>query len=126
VTKYDLFRKRIAPIAFGVAIALIARDSCQKHQRTTATFVLDFGAAAAKVQAVEADLWMNGEEVSQFHRAALGGTIGPTKFIGSLPANDGELRIDIDLGGGDHRHTVRTFHVDEGATVTVPLEHDLR
>jgi hypothetical protein len=126
VTKYDLFRRRIAPIAFGVAIALIARDSCQKHQRTTATFVLDFGAAAPKVHAVEAEVWMNGEHVATFERNAVGGSIGPTHFTGSLPANDGELRIDVDLGAGDHRHVVRTVHVEEGATATVPLERDLR
>jgi hypothetical protein len=126
VTKYELFRKRIAPIAFGVAIVLIARDSCMKEQRTKAVFVLDYGSAAALVQHVQAEVWVNNEQLSVFERTALPGqSIGKTTFTGSLPANDGELRIDVDLSPGGRHHVVRTLHVEDGATVTVPLERDL-
>jgi hypothetical protein len=126
VSKYDLFRRRIAPIAFGIAIVFIARDMCNKHERTHATFVLTYGAAEPTVKTVDAELWMNGEQVSMFHRAALQGRIGSTHFTGSLPDTDGELRIDVELFSGDHRHAVHRVHVDEGATVTVPLELDLK
>jgi hypothetical protein len=126
VTKYDLFRRRIAPIAFGIAIVLMARESCHKHERTQATIVLDFGAQEPAVKAVDAELWMDGDMVSTFHHARLGEHIGITKFTGSLPDTDGELRIDVDLATGEHRHVVRHVHADEGATVTVPLERDLK
>jgi len=126
MTKYDLFRKRIAPIAFGVAIVLIARDSCMKESRNKATFVLDYGSAAPAVQHVQAEVWMNNEQLSVYERNALPGQgIGKTTFTGSLPANDGELRIDVDLSPGGRHHIVRTIHFEDGATVTVPLEHDL-
>jgi hypothetical protein len=126
VTRYDLFRRRIAPIAFGLAIAGMAWQSCHKHQQTHATFVLDLGAAAADVRAVDAELWIDGGEVAQFHRNALDGhAIGAVRFEAVLPASDGELRIDVDLRAG-HRHVVRSVHAVDGGTVTVPLEADLR
>jgi hypothetical protein len=127
VTKYDLFRRRIAPIAFALAIGFIAYDTCNKHERTTATIVIDYGAAEPDVRAIEAEVWMNGEQVTQFRRAAVEGAyIGKTQFKGSLPDTDGEVRMDIELAGGQHRNVTRTIHVSEGAIVTIQLERDLR
>ena len=127
MSKYDLFRRRIAPIAFGLAIAFIAYDTCDKQQRTSATFVIDYGVAEADVRSIEANVWMNGEQVTQFRRAALDGMqIVNTQFKGSLPDTDGELRIDVELSNGEHRITKRAIHITEGATVTIQLERDLR
>jgi hypothetical protein len=127
VTRYDLFRRRIAPIAFALAIAFMAYQTCQKDQRTHAKVVLDLGAAARDVRAIEADIWMNGEQVTHFRRVALdNGTIGKTQFDTSLPDTDGEVRIDVELTSGEHRAIKRSIHVVEGATVTIPLERDLR
>jgi len=127
VTKYDLFRRRIAPIAFALAIGFIAYDTCDKHKRTTATFVIDYGAAERDVRAIDAEVWMNNEQVTQFHRAAMDGAlIGKTQFKGSLPDTDGELRIDVELASGEHRKLTRAIHFTEGATVTIQLERDLR
>lgn len=127
MTKYDLFRRRIAPIAFGLAIAFISYDTCNKQERTNATLVIEYGAAEHDVHAVEAEVWMNGEQVTQFRRVALEGAyIGTTKFKASLPDVDGELRMDVELTSGEHRKVSRAIHVTEGATVTVQLERDLR
>ena len=127
MTKYEFFRKRIAPIAFLGGVAFIAYDTCDKQERTHSTFVLDFGSAVNEVRAVEAEVWMNGQQVTQFRRNALeGGHIGTAKFEGSLPATEGELRLDVELASGNHRTFTRQIHVDEGATVTIPLERDLR
>jgi len=127
VTKYDLFRRRIAPVAFALVLGFIAYDTCQKQQRTSATFVFDYGAAEPDVRSIEAEVWMNGEQVTQFRRVAPErGMIGKTEFKGSLPDTDGELRVDVELASGAHRATTRVIHVAEGATVTIQLEHDLR
>ena len=127
MTKYDLFRRRIAPIAFGLAIAFMAYQTCDKQERTSATFVLECGAADRDVHAIEAEIWMNGEQVTQFRRAPLeGGNICPARFKASLPDVDGELRMDIELKNGEHRQPTRQIHVTEGATVTIQLERDLR
>lgn len=127
MTRYDFFRKRIAPVAFLIVVGLIAYDACDKQERTRATFILDYGVAEPEVKAVEAEIWMNNEQVTQFRRVALDGMhIGVTKFEASLPDVDGEIRIDVDLGAQGHREVVRKIHIEEGATVTVPLERDLR
>lgn len=127
MTKYDLFRRRIAPIAFALAIAFIAYDTCEKQERTSATFIIDVGAAEPEVRAIEAEVWMNGEQVTRFRRDAVDGMpIGRTLFKASLPDTDGELRLDVELRGGEHRTPTRKIHVTEGGTVTIQLERDLR
>jgi len=121
VSRYDLFRRRIAPVAFLVAIALIARDSCDKGQRTHAAIELDFGEARARVRAVDVRVVVGSETVTTFQRNALGaGGIGPCRFDAVLPGEDGQLDIDVDLGG-EHRQLSRRFHAVEGATVHVPV-----
>jgi len=125
VSTYDLFRKRIAPLAFFAAIVLIARDSCNKEQRAHATIVLDFGAAEASVRAVDAELLVAGASYGNFHRIALPGhRIGTTQFDTAMPEPDGELRIDVDLGAA-HKRLVRRIHVEDGATVRVSLAGEL-
>jgi hypothetical protein len=125
VSRYDLFRRRIAPVAFFLAIGLIARDSCEKSHRTHTTVELQLGDARSRVRAVDVDVVSGAETVAQFHRAALpGAMIGPCRFELALPADDGQLRIDVDLGA-EHRRLTRPFHAVEGATMFVPLEGDL-
>ncbi|MDB4954765.1 MAG: hypothetical protein JWO36_2334 [Myxococcales bacterium] len=128
MTKYDLFRRRIAPIAFGLAIVLIARDACNKEERTNATIVLDYGSAESRVHAIDAEVWSEGSLNAKFHRVALPGQkmIGPSRFKLLTPSKDGELRFDVDVGTDDHRKFTRRFHADEDATITIPLESDLR
>jgi hypothetical protein len=125
VSRYDLFRRRVAPVALFVALALLARESCNKERRTHATFVLELGRAAPEVRAIDAEIWIAGERFSAFHREALpGGAIGPTRFEAALPADDGELRIDATLATRSV-HLVRRFHAEDESTVMVPLAADL-
>jgi hypothetical protein len=125
VSRYDLFRRRIAPVAFFLAIGLIARDSCEKNHRTHTTVEIQLGEARPRVRAVDVDVVTGGEIVARFHRAALPGTmIGPCRFELALPADDGELRLDVDLGA-EHRRLTRMFHAIEGSTMSVPIEGDL-
>ena len=128
MSRYDLFRRRIAPIAFFFAIGLIVKDSCEKGQRTHTTVELQFGAAEPQVRGVEVDVMLGEETFATFHRNALpGSTIGPCQFKLSLPQPDGELRIDVDLGS-THQHLTRRFHVVEGGTtlVTIPVHEASR
>jgi hypothetical protein len=126
MTRYELFRRRIAPAMFLGVVALIAYDTCTKQERTQATFVIDFGEARAHVRSVDGELVVGGEVVGTLHCAALSGLqIGSCRFETSLPAESGELRLDVDLDG-HHRTLVRRVHVVDGATVTVSLGRDLR
>lgn len=127
MTRYDVFRKRIAPLAFVLGLGLVVRESCQQAERYHATIVLDYGASESNVRAVAAEVLVDGEAFGELHRNALPDhTIGPTKLEVALPAKDAELRIDIDLGEPARRHIVRLIHAEEGATVTVPLDAELR
>lgn len=124
MSRYDLFRRRIAPVAFLLAIGLIAHDSCEKAQRTHGAVELDFGAAGSRVRAVDVDVIADGGDdapVARFHRAALSGAgIGPCRFELALPGDDGELQLDIDLGDV-HRRLTRRFHAVEGSTLRVTI-----
>ena len=148
MTKYDLFRRRIGPVAFGLAIVLMARDACGKQERTHATIALDYGAAEPRIRSIDAEVWSEGEPLATFHRDALPGhhidDIGQSSFKILSTSKDGELRFDVelapDLGSGGaassapagapadtvHRKFSRRYHADEDATVTIPLESDLR
>ena len=121
MSRYDLFRRRIAPIAFFLAIALIARDSCEKDKRTHTTVELTFGAAKPSVRAVDVDVVVGAETIATFHRATMpDSTIGPCRFAIALPEDDGELRIDVDLGA-THQRLTRRFHAVEGSTMLVAI-----
>lgn len=121
MSRYDLFRRRIAPIAFALALGLIVHDSCQKAERTHTTVELTFGAAASQVRGVEVDVVIDEEIVATFRRAAPAGAgIGMVRFPLSVARDTGELRIDIDLGS-HHERLTRRFQAIEGSTLTVPL-----
>ena len=124
MSRYDLFRRRLAPIALFLALALIARDSCNDNHRTHATVRLTFGDGAAKVRAVDVDIVLGGATFARFHRSALPDrAIGPVEIQLSVPQDDGELRIDVDLGATRQQLT-RRFHAVEGATITVDVPVD--
>ena len=121
VSRYDLFRRRIAPIAFFIAIALIAKDSCEKDQRTHTTVELELGAERSDVRAVNLEVFAGEERVAAFYRAALpDATIGPCRFELALAQEDVELRIDIDRGAR-HQTLTRRLHAIEGSTTMIAV-----
>lgn len=121
----DLLKRRVLPILFIGAMAVLIQRTCNGQTRTHATIVLDFGSEVARVKAVDAHLMVQGDANAEFHRAALPDLmIGPCRFEVSMPADDGELTIDVDLGG-PKKHFVRQIHATDGSTVTVPLGPDL-
>jgi len=126
VSRYDLFRRRIAPIAFLLAIALIARDTCQKDQRTHTAIELELGDARSEVRDVEVRVLVGSEIVNTFARHALpGSVIAPCRFDVALPGEDGTLEIDVTLDTA-HRHLTRQFHAIEGSTMLVSVADDLK
>lgn len=127
MTRYELFRKRIAPILFLGVVGLIAYDAWQKdeHQGITGTVVIELGEAAPRVRALEAELIVRGEPINTYRRAALpGGPIGDTRFEARMPVPDGELRLSIDLDGTQRRLS-RAVHLEDGATVRIDLSSEL-
>lgn len=121
MSRYDLFRRRIAPIAFFLAIALIARDSCEKNKRTHTTVELELGADRDEIRAVDLEVFAGTERVAVSRRAALPGqAIGPVRFDLALADEDAELRIDIDRGAR-HQMLTRRIHALEGSTTLIAV-----
>lgn len=119
MSRYELFRKRIAPIAFFLAIAFLARESCEKDKRLHTTVELVFGDTKPAIRTVDVDIMAGTEVVATFHRAAqTGSVIGPCQFPVVLPDEVGELRIDIDRGDA-HQKLVRRIQIIEGSTTRV-------
>ena len=126
MTRYDLFRKRLAPIAFVLALGLLVHEQCQGNQRLHATVVITAGSAEAQVRAIDAEVLVEGEVMGELHRRALEGTtIGDAKFDVTVPAADGFVKIDVEMVG-ETRHLTRKIHVEEGATIRLDLSSDLR
>ncbi len=126
MTRYEFFRKRIAPFLFLGMVGLIAYDTCKKEERTHTTVVMDLGDAEPRVRGLTADLVVEGETIVHFERRALPNlTIGcPCQFATAMPAETGELRIDVDLGT-EHRVVTRKIKAIEGGKATVSLAPEL-
>ncbi|MGE3544656.1 MAG: hypothetical protein AB7L28_12020 [Kofleriaceae bacterium] len=127
MSRYDIFRRRIAPIAFILAIALLAHETCNQQQRLRATIVLDLGEAAQRVRHLSAEVWVGDELIAQLQRNAVPGVpFGPVELAVGMPADEGEVRIDVDLGDGRKQLTRQIYVAEDGTRVTVPLGAELR
>ncbi len=127
MTRYEFFRKRIAPILFLGMVGLIAYDAWRKeeHAEIKGTVVIELGEAEPRVRSLEAEMFVHGESISTFRRAALpGARIGDARFEARMPEPDGELRITVDLGDA-RRRLSRAVHLEDGATVRIDLAADL-
>lgn len=127
MTRYELFRKRIAPILFLGVVGLIAYDAWKKDQPEgiQGTVVIELGEAAPRVRGIEAELAARGETIVTFRRAAPPeGGGGAYRFKARMPEPDGELRVTVDLGDA-RRQLSRAVHLEDGATVRIDLSPDL-
>jgi hypothetical protein len=132
-SRYAVLRKRLAPLAFLGAIALLAHETCEKRDHRSATFVIELGAAEPRVRALDARLFVapvpasvtDADAIGVLHRRALvGARIGHAEFKASMPAADGELRLDVDLDG-ELRQLVRRVHAEQDAVVTIDVAAEL-
>jgi hypothetical protein len=124
-TFWELFKRRVLPIAFICGMAVLIQRTCNGATRTHATIVIDLGEAASVVKKVDAQLVVDGDANAQFHRAALPDlTIGPCQFEVSMPEDDGELTIDVETATTT-KHFVRKIHATDGAIVRVSLGAEL-
>lgn len=128
MTRYEFFRKRIAPVLFLGMVGLIAYDTCNKQERHHSTVVIELGDAEPRVRSLRADLIVNDEPIGRFERHALSGArIGcPCKFETAMPAESGELKLTVDLEGGEQRIVTKHLRAIEGGKMTVSLAADLR
>ena len=85
--------------------------------------MLQLGDAAPNVRSIAADVVIGDETFVQYRLHAPGDA--RVQFEVSLPENDALLNIDAELAA-TRKQLVRRIHIEEGATVTVPLADELR
>lgn len=106
-------------------MAVLIQRTCNGPSRTHATIVIDLGAAANVVKRVDAQLVIDGDVNAALHRAAIPDlAIGPCEFKVSMPKDEGELTIDVELPSTT-KHFVRKIHAVDGAIVRVSLGPEL-
>ncbi len=126
LSRYQMLRKRVAPIAFILGMGLLVRHTCQQEERIHATIVISAGEAEARVTALDAKVIVQGETLGTLHRDAQPGMrIGKASFAVALPEADGQVMIDVSLGA-ETRQVMRRIHAAEGATIELDLSADLK
>lgn len=122
----DTLRRRIAPVAFLLALALLASRTCQS-EAVRVRIELDPGAASAEVRAVRVDVFRQGEDQSVAVFSRRYGEAGPDarpSFEAQLDPGTYELRIEVETPRG-HRRLERTIEPRDASTVTIRLEREL-
>ena len=65
-SRYDRWRRRLAPVALFIALGFLAYDTCERKERSGTTIVLDLGAARSSVHHLRADVFVAGEPTAWF------------------------------------------------------------
>lgn len=128
VSWFSIVRKRMGPLILFLGIALLIHETCKSKERREVTIRLDLGRDAARVRHLWADVFVDGESVATYERAAGAGT---PQLKASLFGETAELRIDLELAPltsdapAERRVITRRLHAEGGSTVTIPLADEL-
>jgi hypothetical protein len=124
-SRYDRFRRRVAPIALVLAIGLVVKVVLDQRHQTGVTVVIDFGGHGAEVRHLRADVFVDGAPLETYLESTYpAGAEGPATFEVRVPDGDALLRVDLSTTRGPRRIERRLTVVD-GAKVHVDLGRDL-
>ncbi|MEZ4359062.1 MAG: hypothetical protein R3B48_02705 [Kofleriaceae bacterium] len=134
-SRFAALRKRLAPLVLVIAGLALAHETCANEDRREVTVRFELGEGAPRVRELHVDLFVNGDAVSQLHRArTVGLAMGAPEMKSVLPGRDVELRIELAVDAADpaaadgraRRGVVtRRIHAEGGAVVSVPLADDI-
>jgi hypothetical protein len=122
---YDVFRRRVAPIAFLLALVALGYQTC-RAESVDVDLALRLGPGAAAVDAVRVDFLTDesGEHVAYFERRFPGGAPAELRQPVQLPA--GMYRLDIELElDGERRRLSRVIDVEGSTGIRVDLTGEL-
>lgn len=122
VTRYEMFRKRLAPIALIVAIGVLATQTCNKKQADRETIELRFGGHAAAIQRVRADVFVDDAPVAHVERDLARDPTTPVRFPAVIDGGRARILVDLTTTHGPRRLS-RTLTA--GELVIVDLGPDL-
>jgi hypothetical protein len=122
-------RKRFAPVVLFLGLGFLIHETCQSQERRQVTLRLDLGPQRARVGQLWVDVFVDGESVAHYHRAA--GAAGTPELRATLFGESAEVRIDLELAPippatvPERRVVTRRLHAEGGSTVTLPLADEL-
>jgi hypothetical protein len=119
-SRYDRWRRRLAPVALLIALGVLAHDTCERKDKAGTPIVLDLGAARPSVRHVRADAFVAGEPAGWFESDVVGDR--PLQFR-ALIEDRAIVRVQVTT---DHGLRVIERAVHPGSDpVTLGLERDL-
>ena len=122
MTRYEWFRKRLAPVALILALVLLAHETCNRQQAASETIELRFGSHAAEVQHVRADVLVGDQPVGYVERDLTADPTTPVRFPAVIDGDNASISIDLRTTRGP-RHVTRAL--TPGDVVIVDLGPDL-
>jgi hypothetical protein len=120
-SRYDRWRRRLAPAALLIALGVLAYDTCESKEKSGTPIVLDLGAARPSVRHVRADAFVAGEPSGWFESAVIG--TEPLRFR-ALLEDRAVVRLQVTTDRGV-RVLERVVHPSSDP-VTLSLEGELR
>jgi hypothetical protein len=96
MSRYQLARRVIAPIALVLAIGLLVKETCAEAAREPVAFSLRFGDDAARVRHVRVDLWVDDASIG-FVERAFGDAGAVERVHWSQPVSEQDLEVTISL-----------------------------
>lgn len=119
------WRRRIAPLGVALGLGFLAWQLWRRDVAVVeATVTLDFGDRVSDVLAVDLDIRSGTSSVGNFHREAVGASMGRPWFRVKLPEEDVTFVAVIRLRGAV-RTIERPVHVPDDGAVIVDLGGDL-
>ncbi|MCE9572609.1 MAG: hypothetical protein K8W52_05585 [Deltaproteobacteria bacterium] len=124
-SRYDLFRKRLAPVALIVALAALAHETCSHRSTNDVTIELGFGNHAGEIRHLRADVFVDGEPDAWMEQDfGPDGADRPPRFRAMVPGDHAVLRVDMVTTAGPRR-VEHKLAPESGATLLVDLGADL-
>jgi hypothetical protein len=103
-----------------LAIALLARESCQEKERAGVSFALDLGEAAAQVRHVRVDLWSDDVSIGFIERGfGADGVVETVRWRQAVPSDHVEVTIALTMADGEVVALRRQVHAPSGAAVVI-------
>lgn len=119
-TRYQVFRRVIAPVALIAALALLAYDTCGAEQDAEVRFAVDFGDTAPEVRHVRIDLWRGDDSIGFFERRfGEAGVVEPVRWRQVVPGGALEATISVTLAGGEIVPMRKPLRAPEDGEVTI-------
>ena len=123
--RYNRLRKRLAPVAFAVALVVLVRETCTSKTRHEVTITVDTAPWTDRVRSLDGALMVGAEQVAELHHEAHPGIpVGTVTFVAAVPSESAELVLHVTLLDGV-REVHKQLATPEGAAVSVPLGPDL-